>query len=274
MAARFRKLDPRLWNDEGFRSLKAVDYKLICLYILTAQSNRIGLFSFSPGKACEDLGIDHQTFLEGLLKVCQTFKWEWDQEARVIFIPTWWKYNTPENPNVLKSCLADLHDLPKTPLVTRFSDNLRYLPETFHQTFLEGLLKPSPQPCPNQEKGERSRRKEKKIPLVVDLEFDEFWLTYPARNGKRLDKLKALKKFGSLPLEDRKLVLVAVKNYALSELAQKGIGIKDPHRWLRNGKDGEPWRDWLEPEKREGLNGKRTLPRDGFESRDYQEGAF
>src|SRR5262249_7152477 len=137
-------LDPRLWNDEGFRDCSLTE-KLIALYAITAQSNRIGLFSFSPGKACEDLDLLPQTFREGFAKVCRTFHWGWDERARVLFIPTWWKYNTPENPNVLKSYLADLHDLPQTHLLTRFSAHLQYLPETFHQTFLEVLPKPSPQ---------------------------------------------------------------------------------------------------------------------------------
>lgn len=144
MGARFRRLDPRLWNDEGFRAC-SLEEKLIALYMFTAQSNRIGLFSFSPGKACEELELSAQTFRKGSEKVCRTFHWEWDERARVLFIPTWWKYNAPENPNVLKSYLRDLHDLPRTPLLTRFSANLQYLPITFHQTFQEGLPQPSPQ---------------------------------------------------------------------------------------------------------------------------------
>ena len=75
MASRYRKIDPRIWTDEKFRQLTG-EQQRIALYILTAQTNRIGLFSFSPGKACEDLGTFPQTFAKGFLKVCQTLNWE------------------------------------------------------------------------------------------------------------------------------------------------------------------------------------------------------
>lgn len=280
MAARFRKLDPRIWSDERFRLLNSIE-KLIAFYVITAQSNRIGLFNFSPGKACEDLSVSPQIFRIGFEKVCQTLRWNWDNSFRVLFIGTWWKYNCSENPNVLKSCLTDLHDLPNTPLLTKFSENLNYLPESFHQTFREGLPKPSPQPSANQEqeqeRGERRVEQESETPPAVDHEFDEFWNLYPMRNGKRVGKPEALKKFQLLSPEDRLVVLAAVQHYATSELVQKGVGIMDAHRWLRNGKGHEPWRDWIEPEQRatkEVQNGRHHLPRIGFTERDYREGAF
>jgi hypothetical protein len=59
MAARYRKIDPGIWTDEKFRKLKAEEQR-IAPYALTAQTNRIGLFTFSQGKACEDLGMPHR----------------------------------------------------------------------------------------------------------------------------------------------------------------------------------------------------------------------
>ena len=115
-------------------------------------------------------------------------------------------------------------------------------------------------------------------PPAVDHGFEEFWELYPMRNGKRLGKPEALARFRQLKSEDRLLILTAVGNYAASEMTQKGIGIKDAHRWLRNGKDSEPWRDWLTPEQpvnsQEVKNGKHRLPRVGFEERDYRQGTF
>ncbi len=91
-------------------------------------------------------------------------------------------------------------------------------------------------------------KKEKSAPSAVELQFIEFWSLYPMRNGKRLGKPETLRKWKGLSAEDRKQVLIAVQHYATSELVVKGIGIKDPHRWLKYGKDNEPWRDWIEPE--------------------------
>jgi hypothetical protein len=160
--ARYRKIDPRIWKDEKFRVL-SLEEKLIAFYVITAQSNRIGLFNFSPALAAEELGIFPQTFADGFRNVCLNLSWEYDEPSRTLYLPTWWKYNCPENPNVLKACLTDLHELPKTPLLARFSANLTYLPKTFHQTFREGLPKPSPHQEQEQEqeqeqKKERSRK--------------------------------------------------------------------------------------------------------------------
>lgn len=163
MAARFRKIDPRIWTDEKFRLLKAEEQR-IALYILTAQSNRIGLFSFSPGKACEDLKTLPQTFLKGFQKVCQTLNWQWDAVARVLYLPTWWRYNQPENANNVIGNLTDLEDLPKTPLLERFSTNTTYLKEKLIQTFTQTLVKRYPQRSPKRSPSQEQEQ-EQESPL-------------------------------------------------------------------------------------------------------------
>ena len=134
MARRYRKVDPRFWTDERIAPL-AADEKLIALYCFTGQANRIGLYCFSPGQAVEETSLRAETFAKGFKRVRETLRLGWDEATRVLYLPTWWKYNCPENPNVLKACLADLHDLPRSPLLSEFSDNLAHIPETFHQTF-------------------------------------------------------------------------------------------------------------------------------------------
>lgn len=257
MASRYRKIDPRIWTDEKFRKLKA-DEQRIALYVLTAQTNRVGLFSFSPGKACEDLGTLPQTFQKGFQKVCQTLHWEWDSEARVLYLPTWWKYNQPENSNNMIGNLKDLDDLPETPLLERFSSNRTYLFEALSETFTQTLAKRYPQRSPKRspsQEQEQEQEQEQDTPPAVDQSFEEFWNTYPMRSGKRLGKQEALKKWRLLSSKDQSQVLIAVRHYASSKTVSEGIGIKDPHRWLRNGKKDEPWREWLEPEQVPAVNG-------------------
>ena len=163
MAARFRKIDPRIWTDEKFRLLKAGEQR-IAFYILTAQSNRIGLFSFSVGKACEDLDMSPQTFRKGFQKVCQTLNWVWDTDARVLYLPTWWRYNQPENANNVIGNLKDLDDLPKTPLLERFSTNTTYLREDLIQTFTQTLAKRYPQRSPKRS-ASQEQEQEQESPL-------------------------------------------------------------------------------------------------------------
>jgi hypothetical protein len=140
---RYRKVDPRIWKDEKFLTLNQTE-KLIAVYCLTSpQTNRIGIFNFSPAQAAEDLNLDLETFAEGFAKVCERLNWTFDKAYRVLYLPTWWKYNCPDNPNVLIGNLKDLHEIPKTPLIQDFLANVQYLPETLHETFLKGLPKPS-----------------------------------------------------------------------------------------------------------------------------------
>ncbi len=77
--------------------------------------------------------------------------------------------------------------------------------------------------------------------------FEEFWKNYPARNGKKLEKSETLRKYCTLTEADLSVCNQAVINYANSESIQKGIGIKDPKRFLKD----DYWREWIEPEKKE-----------------------
>ncbi|OPY03528.1 MAG: hypothetical protein A4E60_00193 [Syntrophorhabdus sp. PtaB.Bin047] len=78
--------------------------------------------------------------------------------------------------------------------------------------------------------------------------FTAFWSAYPARNGKKLDKEETFRRYCLIAEAELELVNTAAKNYADSEMIQKGIGIKDPKRFLLDGKGHEYWRQWIEPE--------------------------
>ena len=157
----YRKIDVRIWSDEKFTRL-SVDEKIVAIYCLTnRQVNRCGLFVFSPALAAEELGTLPQTFLKRFGNVRETFRWGWDERVRTLYFPTWWKYNHPENPNVLKACLSDLEGLPKTPLLAEFSSNLRYLPERLHQTFLERMGERYPERMGDQEQEQEQEQEQK-----------------------------------------------------------------------------------------------------------------
>jgi len=126
--------------------------------VFTGQSNRIGLFSFSPGEAVEDLGLSGQTFAKGFGNVCMTLLLGWDSKARVLYLPTWWKYNPPENANNVIGNLKDLDDVPDSPLIERFINNLQYLPETLQATFTQTLAKRYPKRSPSQEQEQKQEQ--------------------------------------------------------------------------------------------------------------------
>jgi uncharacterized phage protein (TIGR02220 family) len=131
---RYRKFEPRFWRDEKIRGLETID-KAVAAYILTGQSNRIGCYSFSPGMAAEDLGMSYTTCATRVRHVCTHMRWKWDEAGGVIYLPTWWKSNPPENPSVLVSNLRDLDDVPDSPVVIEFCANLTHLDPGLRDTF-------------------------------------------------------------------------------------------------------------------------------------------
>jgi len=136
---RYRKLYLRLWRHPGFTALTDGE-KILALYVISGtQTNRLGLYVFSIATAAEELGTLPQTLKKRLVRVCQTFGWLFDSKARVIYIPSWFKWNPPDNVNVMKGSLRDLNEIPPCGLVDAFARNLETLPQTLHETFIEGL---------------------------------------------------------------------------------------------------------------------------------------
>jgi hypothetical protein len=165
---RYRKLYPRIWRHPGFRALNKSGREL-ALYLLTGpQTSRIGLFHFSIATAAEDLNVGVETLRERVRDVCVTFGWHFDADARVFYIPSWWRWNPPENENVLKGNLKDLHEIPSCALVDAFARNLETLPETLHQTFMEGcrLRLPERSPIQEQEQDQKQKKKQEHSALM------------------------------------------------------------------------------------------------------------
>lgn len=135
--ARYRKLYPRIWRHKDFMPLDG-DNKTLALYILTGpQTNRAGLFVFSPATASEDLGIVLPTLKKRLTHVCVTFGWRFDPTSRTMLVPSWWEWNIPENANVLTGALKDVQEVPSTPLYQEWANVTRKVCERLGVTFRE-----------------------------------------------------------------------------------------------------------------------------------------
>ena len=161
---RYRRVSPRVWGDEKFTSL-AEGEKLLALYILTSdQANRVGCFRFSPGKAAEDLGCSPATTGNRLETVCQTLGWRFSPATRVLFLPTWFRYNPPANPNQVQGWSSDLMELPDDPLKHLCFEELRTVCEQLGERFTERLPEPFGNGWGNQE---QEQEQEQENPPVV-----------------------------------------------------------------------------------------------------------
>ncbi len=96
--------------------------------------------------------------------------------------------------------------------------------------------------------GNKPSKKKAPVSAYAAQMFVTFWTAYPARNGKKLDKEETFRRYCLIAEAELELVNTAARNYADSEMIQKGIGVKDPKRFLLDGKGHEYWRQWIEPE--------------------------
>lgn len=81
-------------------------------------------------------------------------------------------------------------------------------------------------------------------PQDEDDRFDEFWQTYPARNGKKVGKANTRLEWVKLNAEQRQRAIDGARNLAASDQMPK-----DPERFLRRPKGGKgdwPFDDWQE----------------------------
>ncbi|WHZ16641.1 MAG: hypothetical protein OJF52_003491 [Nitrospira sp.] len=255
---RYRKIDTKIWNDQNFQAFTD-DGKLAFLFLLThPHMTAIGAMRATiPGLAAE-LGWPLKRFRVAIQAPLSKAMIEVNEKACYIALPKFLRYNEPEGPNsVIKAWPQALNLIPECPekatLITRCraylhsrSDAFRHaIGDAMGHAMSDGTADAKSEPCPIQE---QEQEQEQDTLSAAEADFDEFWECYPKRTGKRLGKPEARVKYRQLKPNDRPLVLIAARNYAASEMVQKGIGIKDPHRWLRAGKDSEPWRDWIEPE--------------------------
>jgi hypothetical protein len=114
MGSRYRKIDPRIWNDEKFRTLTD-DGKLAFIFLLThPHMTALGAMRGTlPGLAAE-LGWAAKRFASSVQEVIALALIEVCEKASWIGIPNFLKYNEPEGPNsVTKAWVLALDLLPE-----------------------------------------------------------------------------------------------------------------------------------------------------------------
>ena len=110
--AHYRKIDPRMWNDEKFRSL-SMEGKLAFVLLLThPHMTALGAMRATiPGLAAE-LG-DPKAFGEAFREVFAKGLAKHDEKASCVYLPRFLKYNKPESPNVIKAWVHCIDLIPE-----------------------------------------------------------------------------------------------------------------------------------------------------------------
>lgn len=157
--ARYRKIDPRIWNDEKFASLSHEGQRAF-LFILTHPSmTSLGAFRATKEGIEAELGIDTKGFAKPFQELLSKGLIKYDESCFLVFAPNFLKYNQPENPNVVKGWAGCLDLLPECPLLVEvlqrakscasansktskaFSESLGRVTETLSERYAKQLSK-------------------------------------------------------------------------------------------------------------------------------------
>lgn len=157
--ARYRKIDPRIWNDEKFASLSHEGQRAF-LFILTHPSmTSLGAFRATKEGIEAELGIDTKGLSKPFQELLSKGLIKYDESCFLVFAPNFLKYNQPENPNVVKGWAGCLDLLPECPLLAEvlqraklcasansktskaFSESLGRVTETLSERYAKQLSK-------------------------------------------------------------------------------------------------------------------------------------
>jgi len=278
MAAKFRKIDPRMWTDEKFRRLEP-DGKLLAIWLLTSSRvNRCGIVLWSPGLASEETGIHRNRIDTVCDTVCHTLNWVQDTVSCAIFLKRWWKYNQPDNEKALVGALTDLHDLPshglRESLILAAQDikaELRHVYRSAIDTVCDTVSDTVCHTVCAQEKEkeqekEQEQKQEKRDRPNRQTAFDVWWEHWPKKTAKQAafkayQKAIRIIKSGDLehqPAENPDSTLLAFTDRYAAAVAKWPDDdkrfIPHPATWLNEGRF---WDDPTTWERKEKSNGRK-----------------
>lgn len=149
--SKYRKVDPRIWNDAKFTSLDD-SAKLVFFMLLTHPSmTALGAMRATLSGLAEELGWESEAFREAFAKVWDKGMAEHDKKACLVALPNFLRYNPPESPNVIKAWVAALDMLPECALKTRVVARSKAFAEGLTKGFAEALPEAFAKGMPYQE---------------------------------------------------------------------------------------------------------------------------
>lgn len=114
--ARYRKVDPRIWNDAKFRGLSD-NAMLVFFMLLTHPSmTSLGAMRGTVAGLAEEKGWTVEVFRKAFGEVIDKGMAEHDPKACFIGLPNFIRHNQPESPNVVKAWIGSINLLPECAL--------------------------------------------------------------------------------------------------------------------------------------------------------------
>lgn len=162
MAAKYRKIETRIWNDQKFRALSDRG-KLVFLMILThPHMTSLGAMRATIAGMAAELGWPEKAFREAFGEGFRKALFKHDEDACFVWLPNFLRYNRPESPNVVKSWSDSFELLPECPLKDQLSLHVKAFAEGFGKAFTEALPEAFRKALPNQEQEQEQEQEQDK----------------------------------------------------------------------------------------------------------------
>lgn len=183
--SRYRKVDPRIWNDKRFCALGDTG-KLVFFMLLTHPNmTALGAMRATVAGLAEELGWPVEAFREAFVEVLREGMAEHDPKACMIALPNFIRYNLPESPNVVKAWVGSLDLLPECDLKNAVLQRAKEVTEGMQEGFTKAFVEAFAKAMPNQEQKQKPKQKKPpQPPAVAGGAFDRFWKLYPSTKRK------------------------------------------------------------------------------------------
>jgi len=222
----YKNIHENFWRDEDIKKLPR-DARHFLFYLITCPSSHYsGIFyipfptiTFESGFTEREIRKNIDTLSIGYPRVKTTadmqskdkFFLKYDIRTSVIWIRNMLKYQAfmkKQSDKLITGLRNYLISLPISPLLHDFS---QYYAE-FKLPFFAPESIPYPL-LPYKTEEETETKAKESNTHTFPREFLEFWEAYPERNGKKLEKAKALDYFIKFQEEEWPLIIQAAKNY-------------------------------------------------------------
>lgn len=149
--SRYRKVDPRIWNDANFSSLSDQG-KLAFLFVMThPHMTAVGAMRATMSGMAEELGWNQKAFAKAFKEGLAKGMYKHDPKACFVSLPNFIKYNRPENPNVLRGWSKAWDLVPECALKNELHQTLKVFAEGLGEAFSKAFAEAFGQPLPKQE---------------------------------------------------------------------------------------------------------------------------
>jgi len=231
--SRYRKIDPRIWNDEKFRTMSPGG-KLVFMFFLTHPNlTALGAMRGTiPGLAAE-LGWRGKDFKQAFEEVFVKGMVRHDPEAACFLIPNFLKYNRPESPNVVKAWSASLDLIPECGLKVELIQRAKAFAEALPEAFREALPKSMPYQEQKQELEQEQEPPPVSPPRGTINGFEQFRTTYPKWVGTEKAEEAWKKARKKATTEEILGGLARTMGYITRD---NGQYIPNPATWLNQGR--------------------------------------